>query len=659
MLDTNRSVSYLPPLALVVTLTAGVVVLAAALQGGFLFDDYPNLESLGAYGGVVDYATFYSFVAGGFAGPTGRPLSLLSFLLNDNAWPSIAYPFKYTNLAIHLLCGVLLCWASLLILRLHGYPERTAQWFAIFAAACWMLHPYFISTTFYVVQRMAQLATLFSLAGIVAYLHGRRLLATRPRRGYGAMSGAVILFTGLAVLSKENGILLPLLIGIIEVTTPRNAAYQGPNRLFQSVFFLLPAAIVLGYLALNIDFSGEPLPTRNFSQTERALTQPRIIVDYLQNLYFPRIEGQGLYRDGIVLSTAFTTPVSTLPALAAVIALVTAGVLLRRRLPLFSLAVLFFFTAHLLESTVLPLELYFEHRNYLAATFLFLPLGAGLHSLASATGPRMPVLLACLILATLMFLSWHRARLWSDTEQLELHWVAAAPDSPRAVNALASWYMRQGLLEDANIVIEEASRRLPDSSLLSARLLLQKASAGTATTDDFRLAADRLAQQPFDAQTVMALRRLAETVTQQRQRPDYVPQSLALLDIVAAAPAYRDLPLFNRLHQYLRGQLLLAEGNPQAAHEALLAAMDLYADTDSALAMVAAMASAGHPDYALDLLDHAEQLFQAQADNTLKRPRGTYEHEIRVLRSKLNSRANEHTLDRAPAPTATHEDGAY
>ncbi len=49
------------------------------LSGGFLFDDFPNLQHLGDLGGVIDKETFSSFVFGGFSGPTGRPVSLASF----------------------------------------------------------------------------------------------------------------------------------------------------------------------------------------------------------------------------------------------------------------------------------------------------------------------------------------------------------------------------------------------------------------------------------------------------------------------------------------------------------------------------------------------------------------------------------------------------
>lgn len=635
--------SHLAAIALLAVLLLAVSVFIPATRGGFLFDDYPNLEPLGHYGGVVDLSSFYSFVAGGFSGPTGRPISLVSFLLNDNTWPSQPYSFKYTNLAIHLLCGVLLCWASLLVLRVYGYSERSAQWIAVFAAACWILHPYFISTTFYIVQRMAQLAALFSLAGIVAYLIGRELIPTRPRVAYAIMAGSIAAFTLLAVFSKENGILLPLLIGVIELCAPRHVARPRPNWRFLTIFILLPGLVVFGYLGSRIDLSGERISTRHFSQVERTLTQPRILLDYLGNLLAPRIESQGLYRDDIVLSRNLTTPPTTAPALLAIIALACAAILLRRRMPLFSLALLFFFVGHLLESTIIPLELYFEHRNYLPALFLFLPLGGGLHALAGAIGPRLPILLACVILGVLAFLSAQRARLWSDTEHLQRFWAVSAPNSPRAVSALATWYAQEGRSMDAQRLIIDAVQRLPDNALLTIRLLLQQVANGTATEADFDQAADKLARQPFDPQTIMGLRKVAELVSADGASPEYRRGTLSLLDTLAKTSHYADLSMYRRLHQYLQGQLLLAQDKPDEAHEALLRAMDLYGDTDSALAMVAMMGSADHFDLALDMLERAEALFEAQPDNTLKRPRRTYEHEIAILRGKLQDLRADHT----------------
>ncbi len=398
---TMRIGSPSPALALLASLFLTLICYWPGLQGGFLFDDIPNLQDLGAYGGVVDWESLTSFVRGGWSGPTGRPLSLMSFLLDDNTWPSQAAWFKPTNLAIHLLCGLLLAWATLLVLRCYGLTERQAQWYAVFTATCWLLHPFFVSTTLYVVQRMSQLAAVFVFAGIVGYLHGRRLLATSPRAAYYWMGGSLIIGTLLAVLSKENGALLPLLVGVIEFCAPRSAQALRPARAFTALFLWLPSLALIGYLATRINFAPHIWPTRGFNQWERLLSEGRIIWDYLGNLLLPRIEGQGLYRDDFPISRDLMTPQTTLPALLGLLALVTFVIVLRRRLPLLSLAVLFFLVGHLIESTVIGLELYFEHRNYLPAAFLFLPIASGLDMLGQRLGRAIPTLIALLIISLL------------------------------------------------------------------------------------------------------------------------------------------------------------------------------------------------------------------------------------------------------------------
>ncbi|NMH16423.1 tetratricopeptide repeat protein, partial [Tepidiphilus sp. B18-69] len=441
------------------------VCLRPGLTGGFLFDDAPNLQDLSAYGGVTDWGTFRAFVFGGWSGPTGRPIALASFLLNDNAWPSEAASFKYTNLMLHLLAGALLAWAALQLCRFYGLDERRAQWTALFGSAAWLLHPFFVSTTLYPVQRMAQLAALFSFAALAAYLHGRRLFAFRPRAGLAWMGSALALGTLLATLSKENGALLPLLVLTVEFCAP-----PGQPRLplaFRALFLWLPSLAVLGYLLRQIDFTPGLWPDRPFDQPERLLTESRILWDYLGNLFLPRIEGSGLYHDHIPISRGLFDPPSTAWALAGLAALLAAAFWLRRRAPFFSLAVLFFFAGHLIESTWLGLEPYFEHRNYLPAAFLFLPLARGFDWLRRYVSSAAIALFAFAILGTLAFLTHQRATLWGDAEKLEIYWALAAPDSPRAQNALANYYTRHGQADEADAVMRSAIQKMPDSPLLT------------------------------------------------------------------------------------------------------------------------------------------------------------------------------------------------
>lgn len=169
-----------PVLCLYAVLFITYGIYSLGFKGGFIFDDYPNLKDLGVYGTIDSWDKARAFITNGFSGPTGRPISLATFLLNDNTWPSVAYSFKQTNTFIHLLNGVLLFWATILILTSYKLEQKKIYWVALISASIWLLHPYFVSTTLYVVQRMAQLATLFSLIGIVGYLKGRLLLNKKP-----------------------------------------------------------------------------------------------------------------------------------------------------------------------------------------------------------------------------------------------------------------------------------------------------------------------------------------------------------------------------------------------------------------------------------------------------------------------------------------------
>src|SRR5690554_1146773 len=633
----------LPSLLLLLITLLTVAVYWPGLAGGFLFDDYSNLDDMGNYGGVLDWETFRAFVFSGWSGPTGRPISLASFLLNDNTWPSHAPWFKQTNLLIHILCGLMLCWTTLLLLRnFKSVSERQAQWVAVLACALWLLHPYMVSTTLYVVQRMAQLATLFCLVGIAWYLRARLQLIRLPKRAYISMSLALAMGTFLATLSKENGALLPLLILVIEFCLPKEGK---PAWQWRAGFLWLPSIAVALLLARYIDLSENPWPNRNFNQIERLLTEARIVSEYLFHLFVPRIEGNGLYQDGYVISKSLFKPVSTFLAVLFILVLTVLAFLVRNRAPLVTLAILFFFMAHLMESTVVGLELYFEHRNHLAALFLFLPLAW--YCVVFTPRFKLLPLIAVVILAILASMTWLRANLWSDNDKLELYWVQSATNSPRAINSMAAFYMNQNQYEKANSYLEEQSQRLENSSLLTARLLLQKVFVGVATEQDFILAGERLKQQEFDAQTVKGVRTIVEQVIA-GENSDYAYFSLKLLNSMGESPVYNQFPLFIRLQHYLRGQLYLYLQQPDPMLKEYSQAIARYNETDAALAMVAEVATAGYPIEALKLLEQAEMVFKQQKDRKLKRSRASYEKDIKNLHSALNDAITQTQQDLTP-----------
>ena len=644
-----------PPLALLLLLVLAALLYWPGLQGGFLFDDFPNLEPMGRNGEVRDWASLLSFIQTGFSGPTGRPLSLLSFTLDDWTWPSTPYAFKRTNLFIHLAVGCVLCWTQLKLLQSLGRPATEASWIALLGSAVWLLHPYFASTTLYVVQRMAQLSTLFVLSGLCAYLHGRMLLTKKPQIAYCWMTAGIGLGTLFGILSKENGALLPLLALSIEWVLRTQSELNRPARIWTIIFLLLPSTAVIAYLALQVNLSPTPWPTRNFNQIERLLTQPRVILDYISQLWLPRIEGHGLFQDGIELSRDAFSPTSTLPSIIGIGALLTIAVFNRYKWPLWSIATLFFLTGHLLESTILGLEIHFEHRNYLPATLMFLPVADTLIRYDKISF-RVRISIAISVLALLSFLLSERAQLWSNTDQLQDYWAAENISSPRAHNHIARKLIESGQIAESINYLRTATHQNPESALLSLRLLIHQIAMQEATPADFRQTAERLAGAGFDAQAVEALALLSDIIIN-RQPSDINLEGLReILDALDRHERYRNLRTYLRLSSYIRGRLALTVGDPATATQHFSRSMLLYADTDSALQMVSEMAQSGHFTNAADLLQQANGVFRLQPKNDLKRPPHIYEMEFNRLREALESDIDQHAppsyleKDRWPPP---------
>jgi|GEM_PF-251027 len=626
--------SYLPVFALMALIITTYCVYFPGLKGGFLFDDYPNLEELGTYGGVVNFETFKNFVFNGISSPIGRPLALSSFLLDDNNWPSRAAWFKPTNLKIHLLTGLLLCWSTLHLMRLYGRNENEAAWIALLSSGIWLLHPYMLSTTLYVIQRMAQLAAMFVFAGLVGYLYGRiQLSKNKIKAAYVWMSLSVGLATPLALLCKENGVLLPLLILVVEFCLPVNLPRLAKKWMF--VFLWIPTLVILYKLAKTINFSPDAWPARAFTQPERLLTEPRIIWEYLSHLYFPRIEGRGLFQDGYNFSRSFFDPINTSLAIIALGLVFAGAVKYKKQYPLWSLAFLFYLAGHLIESSVVGLELYFEHRNYLTSAFLFLPIASFLVDLKIQRNYVVALIASFLLLAMLSFLTWKRANLWSNTEQLEMYWAASTPESPRAQNKIASFMLGQGRVDESIKYIEEAGKRFPKNSLVTINELLIKVYVDKAVESDFVVTANRIKAQPFDAQAVMGLRNIVDKVTLPGKDDNYKRFTLNFLNDIQSSESYKRFHLFRKLIPYLKARVYLSLMEYDLAYESYSEAIPLYADTDSALNMVAEMANADRPVEAMMLFKQAENVFRSQPDKTLMRSRKLYDSEFKRLRGIL------------------------
>jgi tetratricopeptide (TPR) repeat protein len=285
------------------------------------------------------------------------------------------------------------------------------------------------------------------------------------------------------------------------------------------------------------------------------------------------------------------------------------------------------------ESSVIGLELYFEHRNYLSAAFLFLPLGHGLLLLARKGKPALSFVVGGLILCLLAGLTVQRARLWQDENRLLLYWAAANPDSPRGHNAAAAILMKKGRLGEAGAVLEAAVERLPDSAMLNLHLLLQKIFSRQATGSDFEATARRLPHQNFNAQAVLAMRLLVDNALKPEAPPFYKDGTLGLFDALERNPAFSRFMDYEREAAYLKGRLYLAKSAPAEACREYGKA--IYGDVDLALLMVAEIATAKKFACALDLMTLAEKALERQKDRSLSQPRASYKADMKRIRETI------------------------
>ena len=407
-----------------------------AFPFGLSFDDFWNLRGLG---GITDRDSALEFVFGGAAGPTGRPLALLSFLPRAASWPGSPDDFLFENTAIHLINVLLVMWLAYRLARHLPWPITHPGILALQTASVWGLSPLLFSTNLMIVQRMTSLSALFCLVGLIVFVIGRQRQRRHFWQGLVLMSMGIGGGTLLAVLCKENGALLPGFALVLEssVLAPSLSVAENPTkrremRIWLTLFLVLPVAALVFYLVSHLgDFSSGSI-WRDFTLAERLLSESRIVLTYLRLLILPIRSELGPYQDDFPISHGLLDPVSTLLSIATIVLGVALAIRWRagpRRL--LTMAVAWFLWGHLLESTVVPLELYFEHRNYLPAVGVYFALAAALsHPLVR---PSLRVLLLGTLLINSSFVLREMVLLWRDPLVASAVWHHERPASLRSL----------------------------------------------------------------------------------------------------------------------------------------------------------------------------------------------------------------------------------
>lgn len=467
----------------------------AGLRGSFVFDDYPNLlDNPALRVDSFDLSRWLSAVLSSPASSLQRPLAMLTFALNYFFTGYDPWAMKLTNIAIHVINA----WLVLALVRAlqkaaTGGPAagaaRTLPWFV---AIAWAVHPLHVTAVLYVVQRMEVLAHLPVFAGLWCYLQGRSNLL-QGKRGWGWIGLGVLGGSAIGLLSKESALLLPLYALVVEACVFRFRGRDGKlERHLVTLYvwlLLLPLLAGLAWLLPHVldpaAFSG-----RDFTLSDRLLTEARVLVDYLRWTAFPDVRALGLYHDDYVISRSLLGSPTPLPAIVLLLALAGFAWWVRNRRPLIAVGIFWFLAAHTMTATVLPLELVFEHRNYFALLGIVLAIGDLL--LCSGLSYRLPILARTLAAAFLVLCAATTAMRANEWDSLLRFARSEALKHPRSARAnyeyaraliIISNYDPKSPLRPEILRTLEAAGRIPGGSTLPEQAALIYAARIHAPSD--------------------------------------------------------------------------------------------------------------------------------------------------------------------------------
>lgn len=436
-----------------------LIIYGPSFRGEWHFDDYHNIvDNRNVHLQSLTWQdirqTFFGIAIESEGGRMNRPLSFLSFGLNYFFGGTDVFGYHVVNFFIHFAAAVFLFLFVFKTLRLPLLSARYGEQaydIALLASFLWATSPLQVHAVSIIVQRMASMAGLGYIMAMHFYLCARTAETRVTLWGFAGCCAASAL---LAFGSKENAAMLPVSILLFDIVLIQGATRETLSRLLK--FFWIPLAFLLGALLLLSDhLSGifQAYEVRPFTMAERLLTEPRILFFYVSLLLYPIPSRLTLLHD-IDISRSLFEPWTTLPALLAVVLVSAAAIRYARRYPLLSYCVLFFLLNHLIEGTVIPLELIFEHRNYIPSMLFFVPVAIAIIRFLDyfSYNRGLQYFLAgglALLLAFQGHTTYERNDIVRSDLRLWLDNVRKAPNLSRPRINLARHYYEAGMFEEA------------------------------------------------------------------------------------------------------------------------------------------------------------------------------------------------------------------
>ncbi|MDF1578931.1 MAG: tetratricopeptide repeat protein [Desulfobulbales bacterium] len=430
-------------------------IYAHSKDGPFVFDDLSNILDNSHI--RVSSLDWQSLREAAFASPSAtRPVVNLTFALDYYIHQYEPLGYRLVNVLIHLTNGFLLLFFLRATLRTPVLRDQYRNFYRLLpfaAVTIWLVNPLHTQSISYIVQRMNPMATMFYLLSFLLYVRAR--LAEGAVLKWLSAGGAFLAFL-LAIGSKEHTVTLPFFVFLYEWYffrdldrgwLKRNCLWLGAILCFWlGMFYLYTGSSPIA--AIISSYHG-----RDFTMTHRLLTQFRVVIFYFGLLIFPHPSRLNLDHY-FPLSQSLLDPPTTLLAVLLIGGVIGLATATARKERLLSFCVFWFLGNLVVESSVIGLEIIFEHRTYLPSTLISVILVIVVCRLVRHKWLRGLILAGMVAIGVVW--THERNLVWADDVALWADSLQKAPGKVRPHVNLGLAYKERGQLEKAIDYLREA-----------------------------------------------------------------------------------------------------------------------------------------------------------------------------------------------------------
>lgn len=459
-----------------------ILVYAHTVDVPFYLDDFSSIQEnpviynwQGSLSEIINYTR-------------SRPIGYLTFAANYQIHQFQVHGYHIVNIIIHILAGIAVWGLARGLVHAPTVDTllsaETKLWLPLIVSLLFLLHPLQTQAVTYIVQRLASLAALFYLTAMACYIQARLT------EHFIWIIGCILAII-LAFLTKENTFTLPfalILVELIFFSTDR-------KTLLVITGVVVFSSMVLSWLALAWILNKNPFyiyelitdiqaffaKTASVSEKTYALTQLNTFWTYLRLFFIPI----GLHIDYDYPLNHSLGEIRPILALMGHLLLLGGTFYILRKwveikenkqytslifLPFLVFGILFYYLAHAVESSVIPInDVIFEHRTYLPNFGISLAVG-GLIVYLMQNHQKYKIYLwtgIVILLCSLSAMTWYRNQLWRDPIALWSQNVQYAPEKQRAWIILGKHYIQADEPTKGLEALEKAivRRKNPDGSL--------------------------------------------------------------------------------------------------------------------------------------------------------------------------------------------------